>query len=210
LGLLYADQGKYDLATDQLRASVHQADALLPKEPTNAEWLEYAFRARLLLARTLLLSGNKAEAAVQTEAGCRAINSALGRKREKSAWLSALASCWSLQARVAMANGNKPRALSAAQAALNARSAAQSGNSVAESYVRAGTMRLYGDVQELLGNGEAARAAWQKALAQLPAGLAEQPEELAQRAAILQRLGRSAEAQPLSARLNAIGYRLPV
>jgi hypothetical protein len=69
---------------------------------------------------------------------------------------------------------------------------------------------LVGDIRRQLGDASGARSAWTSALTSLPAGVAEQPDEMAERAALLQRLGRAFDAQPLTARLNSIGYHAPV
>jgi hypothetical protein len=64
-----------------------------------------------------------------------------------------------------------------------------------------------GDIQRDLGDGPAARSSWSAALAQLPRGATEEPGQMAEHALILRRLGRDAEAQPISTRLESIGYR---
>lgn len=45
-------------------------------------------------------------------------------------------------------------------------------------------------------------------MAAIPPGVTELPNEIAEHAALLQRLGRTAEAQPLAAKLNKMGYRM--
>jgi hypothetical protein len=57
---------------------------------------------------------------------------------------------------------------------------------------------------------DGARNAWASGLATLPNGVAQVPDEMGERAALLERLGRTAEARPLAAKLNSIGYRLPM
>ena len=58
-----------------------------------------------------------------------------------------------------------------------------------------------------IGDGTAALAAWRSGFAALPLGVTELPSEMAERGAILQRLGRTSEADQLAARLRTIGYR---
>jgi hypothetical protein len=58
-----------------------------------------------------------------------------------------------------------------------------------------------------MGDAAAARSAWATALAAMRANAPEQPDETALHAAILQRLGRATEAQPLIKRLDQVGYR---
>jgi hypothetical protein len=65
-----------------------------------------------------------------------------------------------------------------------------------------------GDVQREGGDLSAAQVAWSRGLALIPKGVAERPDEMQDRAALLQRVGRNVEAQPLTDRLRAMGYRV--
>jgi tetratricopeptide (TPR) repeat protein len=206
LGALYAEQGQNDLAVQEFRAAVAQADALVPKEPANSVSQEYSYSARFFLAYQLLPSGNRDEAAALVDDGCATVSKLLQRKNPKPGWRSGLGSCWAMKARLALAGGSKDEALKFAQSAVSATKAAQTGDAVSDAYELAGRYLLVGNIQHELGNEDAARSAWSTALSQLPGGFAE-PKELATRAAILDRLGRTAEAQPLHARLNAMGYK---
>ena len=67
--------------------------------------------------------------------------------------------------------------------------------------------RVGSDVERELGDADAARAAWIKALTAVPIGVAEQPEETEEHAIILQRLDRRPEAQQVASPLNSLGYR---
>src|SRR5205814_7379675 len=54
LGNLRAERGQFELAGEQLRASIAEADLLTTVEPNNTLWLEYGYRARISLAKLLL------------------------------------------------------------------------------------------------------------------------------------------------------------
>jgi len=69
--------------------------------------------------------------------------------------------------------------------------------------------RTLGDALASSGNREAARGAYERALAAWPKNVEEQPREMANRAVLLARLGRSEESNALAQRLAAIGYRYP-
>jgi tetratricopeptide (TPR) repeat protein len=209
LGRFYADRGENQLAIEQMRAAVDEAVALIPKEPANTQWLDYSSWARLGLAREMLLAGNNEEAAAQTANACAAFQSLLRRNAAKADWRSGAAECWSTRARISVALGAVEQALAEAQAAVDASKAVRAPDPVANGHLIARNYRLLGDIQRQAGAAEAAREAWNNALAALPRGAAEQPDELAERAVILQRLGRQSEAQPLTARLASIGYRAP-
>jgi hypothetical protein len=68
---------------------------------------------------------------------------------------------------------------------------------------------LLGDARNGLGDKPAAAAAWNAALQAVPRVTAERPIETQEHAIILERLGRTGEAQKLNQQLAAIGYRLP-
>ena len=54
---------------------------------------------------------------------------------------------------------------------------------------------------------DGARTAWSAGLAQVPPNVTERPWEMSERAELLKRAGRGVEAEPLVARLAAMGYR---
>jgi hypothetical protein len=82
-------------------------------------------------------------------------------------------------------------------------------DSTSDAFEIAHAYRLSGDVKRSLGDLAGARAAWSTALATLPEGANERPAEMREHATILQRLGRRAESDALSAKLRAIGYQRP-
>ena len=210
LGNMYSEQGQQVLAAQYFRASVAQADALTAVEPNNTQWIEYGVRSRLGLARLLLLMGSRSEAAAETSAVCDATNRLMRRPSVKPEWRSELVSCLAIQARLALASGAKDEALRLAKNAVGIAQTVHTADKPADAFRVARTDRLVGDIEREGGDMDAARFAWSQGLAAIPAGVTEQPDELAEHAAILQRLGRTAEAQPLAAKLNSIGYRLPV
>ena len=209
LALLYADQGENEPALEQLRSAVQQADALVPKEPSNARWLQYAYEAKLALARQLLASGTKADAAAQTEEACRTVNELSKRKDPDPKWRIGLATCLTMQARIALANDNTQAAVNRGMAALAVNNSTRTGDSASDAFRLVAAHRFAGDVKRKAGDLEGARAQWSSGLALLPNGVAEKPDDTAEHAALLERLGRQAEARPLIARLNSMGYRLP-
>lgn len=208
LGTLYAEQGQTDLAVQQRRAAVDQADLLIPKEPSNAMWLEYAANARTDLARQLLASGKLDEADGLMNAACNGATKLIARDPAKPNWRMTLSRCWSVRAEIALKRNAKPDALGLAQRAASVAKTVHSGDSVADQFLLAEDYRLIGDIQQGLGADAAARESWAMALRLLPAA-ASDPDQMAERVVIFRRLGRGAEAQQLSARLAKIGYRDP-
>lgn len=195
---------------NQFRTAVSIAEALIPKEPMNAVWLEQGYRSKFALGDQLLLSGNTAEAAAQTQSACQIVNSLLNRDRGNPEWRAGASKCWAQQARIALASGSKDQALKFAQAAVEASKAVPGKDVAANAYAAAGAYRLVGDIQRDLGNANGAKAAWEAAFARLPRERFEEPSHMAERATILARLGRTGEAQLLQTRLQKIGYRLSI
>ena len=110
---------------------------------------------------------------------------------------------------LALKSGAKPQALKFAQQSVAAARRVHSGDAVSDGFLMAKACLLLGDVQRDLGSPVEARASWSQALAAIPAGVPERPDEIASHAKILSRLGRDTEAAPLKARLQAMGYRGP-
>ena len=210
LGKYYFEQGRSEEALGQLRAAVTGAAALLPKEPQNAVWAQYAYEAKLTLTRQLLALGQSAAASAQAEEACSEIGKLLKRRPDNTDWRIGLGACFSMRARVALASGDPQAALSLAQSGLDLNERTRTGDAIGDGYRIAAIERLLGDVKQRLGDSAGARAKWERGLAALPANVAEKPDEMADHAALLQQVGRGAEAQPLLQRLNSIGYRLPM
>jgi tetratricopeptide (TPR) repeat protein len=114
----------------------------------------------------------------------------------------------SVKAELALRSGAKDQAFDFAQRALKAAQSVHGEDKIEDSFRVARAYRLIGEVERARGNADAARSAWSKGLAIIPKGVAEQPDEMAEHAALLQRLGRGGEAQPLAAKLSSFGYRL--
>jgi tetratricopeptide (TPR) repeat protein len=207
LGRLYAMRGERERALQHLQAAVDQAAALIPLEPKNAVWIELGSDARLALAEYQLQVGQRAPAQVQANAACSAIHSLLAKDGTYPPWRSALADCDVTQARIALAAGSTAAALASTEEALAIFRSVNSGDSFGDRFRLARAYRLLGDVHRAMRNPAAATAAWSKALAAIPGGVAERPLEMDEHARILERLSRHGEAGPIVARLDAMGFR---
>lgn len=208
LGNLYLERGQLATASDLLHESLDQTAALVQVEPANALWLEYDYRSRLFLVRLLLLSGKRDEAAAEISTACDAVSKLLKRPSVKPEWRNGLLSCLMLRAQLSLAAGNTDQALALAQQGTQAAKLVHTADAPSDAFRIARAYRLLGDIEREKGDGSAAHAAWANGLATIPASITEQPDEISAHAAILQRLGRVAEAQQLNQRLAAMGYRL--
>jgi tetratricopeptide (TPR) repeat protein len=207
LGKLYLMRGQSDLALQHLRAGVSAAEQLLPVEPGNTLWLNYAMSVRFALADALM--GTKQDGAAETEAGCAIAQRLFARDSRYAQWRLGMQICWTNRARLALAANRTDEALRNARQAVNT-GMPDTTRSMDGPAPAARAQLVLGDIQKSLGDSAAAAAAWQAGLAALPNGSSERPNELALHAAILQRLGRAAEAQPLIQRLRAMGYRAAI
>lgn len=210
LGLLYAERGQVDLARQQFEAAIANADALTAIEPHNGLWRSFGATARLYLARLLLVTGNPRGAADLSAAGCSTLDDLLKQPRPRPEWHTGPYACALISTGVAMASGAKDQALAAARQAVAAAHPAQSSDMREDEFRLARAYRLVGDAERDLGDLAAARAAWGQGLAAIPIGVPEAPDEMQDHAMLLQRLGRNAEAQPLTAKLREMGYRLAI
>jgi hypothetical protein len=112
-----------------------------------------------------------------------------------------------MRARLRLASGATAEGLDHARLALENARAVKSGDAIADRHAIARVYRLVGDIRARGGDIAAGKAAWAGALAAMPRGVPERPGETSERAVVLEKLGRRAEAQQLAAKLNAIGYR---
>ena len=208
LGYFYAERGQVELAKQQFQAAIASADALTVVEPNNALWLSYGATARIAFAKLLLVTGDFRDAAAQSTAGCRTLEGLLNRPSPRPEWRKGPYACALIRADVATATGAKDQALAAAQQAVTAARLVHSSDKVEDAFRLTRAYRLVGDVQRDRGDLTAAQAAWSSGLAVMPKGVAERPDEMQDHATLLQRLGRNGEAQPLTDRLRAMGYRV--
>ena len=202
LGNLLIFRGDFQHGIQELRAAVAQANQLMPVEPTNKFWESKAAGAQLDLASALLQIGQTQEAARQTQSACELVAAIGGRNPATTK----LMTCLVMRTRLALEFGAASEALMFGQQALASARSEHREDPVGTQYLIADAYRLLGDVYLRNGDTAAANGAWSSAVASLPQGMVEQPTEMDEHARILERAGRAAEAQQLSARLAAIGY----
>jgi len=207
LGHIYAELGNNELALQQFRAAVDDGEKLLAIEPGNAKGRQSTELARLMLARQLFETGNTTEAAAQAESACNAFRRLVAQDPSIAKGRAGLRDCLILRARIATRAGQRENALALAAQSVQIARSVKSTDNVADQFGVAAALQSDGDVRARFGDSAGARAAWAEALAQLPRGIAEQPDELHERAIIFDRLGRSAEAAAIKGRLAQIGYR---
>ena len=117
--------------------------------------------------------------------------------------------CTILQARVALAAGDKAKARQLAMEAIAAAKSIHSDDSASNAIQLAATYRRAGDIARQVGDNGTASAAWTNGLAVFPAGVSQQPSEMSEHAMILQRTGHAGEAQAITQTLAAMGFHDP-
>jgi tetratricopeptide (TPR) repeat protein len=207
LGRLLVSRGGTEAGVRHLRSAVAIGQQLIPTEPDNIMWLQFTAGAQLDLAKTLLALRKVDEAAVQTRAACDLVDRLAGRDVSAVDRRALQIDCLSQRAFVALESGANGEALGFARRALGSAQASHSGDATGDRIAIASAYKLMGDIQKRSGDAPAAQAAWRSALAAWPSRMSETPRQTAIRASILEALGRTAEAKPLTDRLGAIGYR---
>ena len=203
LGNLLMWSGNPQRGIAEFQSAVAEARALMPVEPANKLWKSYAAGAQLDLSRALLQQGRTADAEQQARSGCALVSEIRG----SNPVTPKLTLCLRMQTRLAMESDDYPRALSLAEQALASARTDRNEDPVVSQFGIVYGYQLLGDVRQRSGDPSGANEAWSKALASLPKGIVERPSDMDEHALILERLRRSAEAQPLISKLKSIGYR---
>jgi tetratricopeptide (TPR) repeat protein len=205
LGRLLAVGGQRTEAENQLGAAVTIAERLLPSEPDNSKWIEFAATAHLALAQQHQTNDDWPEAKVQTAKGCRYAGR-LQRPAGASAWQLVHWSCIDRQAHLALADGQFSRAASLAQQSADLARGLKSGDSVSDRILVAKSLLLVGDAFRAMNMTDRARQNWAQALRLMRSGN-EQPWERAVRADLLERTGQVMASRQIKTELAARGFR---
>ena len=207
LGRLLVSRGESDAGLEHLQAAVATGQQLIPMIPDNMVYVQLTAGAELDLAKVLLAIGKSADAAAHTRAACDLVDRLSGGDLSAKDLRSLQIDCLTQRATVALESGARDEAFDLSQRALAAAKANRSGDTIADRVAVASAYKLAGDVQSRFGDKQAARLAWEAALASWPAGIVETPRQTAIRETILDALGRTADARLLANKLGNIGYR---
>jgi len=207
LAEIYASRGQVDEALAHARAAVDQSEILVAHEPENSRWRYFSARARIILAQTLLDAGQPQEAAAEVASAYSITQRLLAQDQNVQRWRQNLRDCLILQARISINERQPQRALEFSEKAVDASKLVSSTDVVADRFGIARAYRLTGDIRKQLGDTVGASQSWGAGLKVIPSNISEKPTETAERAMLLRRSGKVAEAMKLNSKLRAIGYR---
>jgi tetratricopeptide (TPR) repeat protein len=205
---LLAYRGQMPQAIEQARQASAVIGWLSNAEPDNTEWIEAGAFSNFDRSGLELASGNLPQAQIAASAACEAAATLVAKDRSVTFWRTGLQRiCFDIRARLATRGGDPSEGANLARQSLAL--ARQEANPINRGMLMARSNLVLGDALTASGQREAARGAYQAALAAWPKGIEEQPQELADHAMLLKRLGRRQEAATLVQRLAAMGYRRP-
>ncbi len=207
LAQLLAASGDSAGAIEQLTIATQIGDELVPSEPGNTSWINDAAAAKLNFAVVLLASGNSAGASAQVNAGCAYVDKLNATNRSVVDFQTLTRLCLMTKAQVASSVHDWPQATQLANRAVAAAKNVRSFDRQEDSLQVARALRILGDIQQRSGDVAGAQSSWRAAAGLLSNNVAERPQNMADRVALLQRLGEGGHAQQLVGHLNAIGYR---
>lgn len=206
---LMQSRGRPDEALRFEERAAGISDLLERTEPRQRVWQENGAWIRLDHAALLLEQGRTDEAEVPLERGCGSAAALAAKDRTIPAWQALQRHCLNLRSRLALAQGRKSEALVLAGQALAAARDGQVQDPVEQKLLLAEAHMLSGDIQSAMGDRQGASRAWAMALDSWPAGIEETPRQVDRHFRILERNGRSGEANHLRSRLAAMGFVSP-
>ena len=206
LGIQLTSRGQAEAGLEQLRRAVEVAERLIPVEPDNVIWQGFAAQAGLELGDALTSLGRESEAHARVREGCQRAARVLATNAGPG-WRRLRTQCLAVRSQLAIRDGAPAEAAALAKQALASARSARSEDPTKDRYGIAAAFRLLGDAQRARGDALASRASWEQGLAKLPTDIKERPFEMRDRAQLLQRLGRAAEARRLGDRLSAMGFK---
>ena len=208
LAILYASQGRTAEAATHFKSGVDAGARLVQIEPANKKWQGYLAKTRLTLADQLIGTGSLAEASELVTAACATYENLLRIDPTVQDARSGMRDCWLARAQLAANAGDLATSAAAAGRAVEIGKTVKGTDQTYERFNLARAYRVLGDIKRASGDNDDAIAAWNAGLALLPSG-AERPVETQVHADLLERVGRTGEAQSKRRWLETIGYRYP-
>jgi tetratricopeptide (TPR) repeat protein len=205
---LMSYRGQMPQAIQEARRASTVAEWLTRTEPKNTEWIQAGAQTNFDRSALELASGDLSQARTAAKAACDASSALIAKDRSVAEWRTRLQlRCAKSKAMIALRSGQSSDAVGLARQALVLARTEQ--DSIQRGLEVASAELLLGDGLSASGQRDAARGAYERALAAWPQGIEEQPRNLAERASLLRRLNRTGELGAVRRRLTAMGYRHP-
>ena len=206
LGRMLASTGAIEEGLKHSRRAVEIAEALMPTEPSNMNWVELSAGARMDLGSILLATGQKDEAAVEIRAGCELGDRLDDRSTATPGSRELAVTCLMRRIDLALSSGSADEAVGLARRAVPAAQKINGPDKVRNQYFLAFAYKALGDAQAASGDRRGALETWRTALSVWPT-IDWGPKPLKIKARLLDSLGRTEESRKLEQQLAAIGYR---
>ena len=210
-GRLFAARGETSRGLEHMRTAVSLAQKLLLTEPNNTEWAQAGAESTIELGELQLATGQLEPASISARAGCDLGGRLAERDSSVKEWRAGLrGSCLGLRARLALArNATGEAEALARQRAQILKQEMERSRTLEAKFAFAEAQILLGRTIARNGDQAGARRAWQTAAGIWPDGVELMPRQIAVRAALLEQLGRRAEAELARKQLLATGFRHP-
>jgi tetratricopeptide (TPR) repeat protein len=206
IGRLIATRGNIEDGLEQTSEALAAGETLSRLEPDNAEWLRAVANTQFDMSEIQLAAGRLDDSAKTLQAACDIVKQTIKPAKPLTDWQSTSSvKCLLIQGRIALREAKAAQALSLATVALQQARAGPKANNRASLMMQ--SLLLRSDALKTLGREQEAVADAGRAIDSLPPGMELKPSEMAQVAALQLRLGKRGEAQKLTSRLAAMGYR---
>lgn len=206
LGRKLASTGAIEEGLKHSQRAVAIAEALMPTEPSNMNWVELSAGARMDLGSILLMAGRKDEAAAEIRAGCE-LGDRLGSRSTSTPDRRELAfTCLTRRVELALASGSAAEAVGLARQSIPAAQRINGPDNSRNNYLLAFAYKSLGDALAASGDRRGAAEASRTALQVWPT-TAWGPKQLKIKAILLNKVGRTAEADQIDRQLATIGYK---
>ena len=209
LGRMLASTGAMDEGLRHSRRAVAIAEALMPTEPTNMNWVELSSGARIDLGTILMVAGKPDEAATEVRAGCDLAERLNNSSTETPARRELGFLCLARRVELALSRRSGDEAVGLARQAHAVAVTIKGPDAARNQYAIAISHKMMGDALAASGDRRAAQTSWQTALRIWPTS-SWGPRPMKLKASLLRDLGRTDEALKIEQQLATIGYKKPV
>ena len=205
---LLAYRGQMDAAIEQSREASAVISWLTRTEPQNTEWMQAGAQANFERSGLELAANQLEGARFAANDACAAAARLVARDRSVAAWRTDLQlRCLRAKQRIALRDGDTAAAVSLSQQGVALAQTEKDG--IERGLAMSSAEMALGEALQRTSQAAAAQGAYSRALEAWPRKVELRPRELADRAILLRRLGRTKEADEIGRGLASMGFRHP-